>query len=76
MHGQVVGGVVLETMTLGYRPVKIDTMQAAMVTVVAAKQCACRCVTSLRWHSGIFCLRPVGKLALTLWLVPRGDDDD
>ena len=29
--------LVLETITLGYRPVKIDTMQAAIVTVVAAK---------------------------------------
>jgi hypothetical protein len=30
-------GLVLDTITLGYRPTKIDAMEAATVTVVAAK---------------------------------------
>ena len=35
--------LVLETITLGYRPTNIDTMQAAIVTVVAANAKPSRC---------------------------------
>ena len=36
-------GLVLDTITLGYRPTKIDAMQDAIVTVVAANAKPSRC---------------------------------
>jgi hypothetical protein len=36
------------------------------------RACVCQWVAALCWHGGILRLRPAWKLALTLWLVPRG----
>ena len=36
-------GLVLDTITLGYRPTKIDAMHDAIVTVVAANAKPSRC---------------------------------